>query len=126
MELIASGGSTKVKVFRWSARCLFLILFSIVLFIMVGSIFNEDPHSTPDPGIGIFMLFYTISMTAMIVSSKYEKLGGIIALAGSFGMSFAIFVTAGNNQLLAATMIPSLFYIASILFILTGITAEKE
>jgi ABC-type enterochelin transport system permease subunit len=126
MELIARGGNTKVKVFRWIARVLFLILFSIVLFIWVSSIFNEDPHSSPDPGIGIFMFFYSITTTAMIVAWKYEKLGGMIALAGCFGMSFAIFITAGNNQILAGTMIPSPFYLSSIFFIIAGILAEKN
>jgi len=125
MELIASGGSKKVKIFRWTARVIFLIFFLLAMFIFIGGAINDD-HSSPDPGIGIFVFFFTIAMTSMLVSWKYEKLGGILSLVGSFGMSFAIFVTAGTNQLLAATLIPSPFYLVSILFILAGVFGDRD
>ena len=105
MDLIVRGGTIQVKVLRWIARSIFLVAFLFGLFMLIGNALY-DTTSSPYPRIGIFVGFFTMTMTTLIIAWKLEMLGRFLALFGCLGMFLTFFFTTGHNQILAAVVIP--------------------
>lgn len=112
---IERRGDTFTKTLRWTARSLSSIVISFALFMLVGSAGFDD--TGPNLGITVFVIFMIPTMIALVLAWRWEKWGGLVAIAGSFAMGITVFFTAGSNQLMAGLLIPSPFMVSGILFL---------
>ncbi len=124
MNLIAKGGGRCVSILRWTARIISSLVILYTLFMLIASaLFDPTPA---DAGIGVFVGFAAPTMLALVLSWRWERLCGWIALIGSIGMGVTVFFTSGHNELLAGILIPSPFYVSAILFILSGMGGHSS
>ncbi len=114
---IEKRGDILAKLFRWTARILSTLVITFALFMFVASAGFDD--TGPNVGIVIFFLFMIPTMIALILAWRWEKKGGMVAIAGSICMGITVFFTAGSNQALAGIMIPSPFTISAVLYLLS-------
>jgi peptidoglycan/LPS O-acetylase OafA/YrhL len=123
MPLIEKRGDRTVKVLRWIARIITILVIVYSLTMLIGYSIS-DPHSEGDefPWF-IFVLFPTF--IAMILSWRWEKIGGILVILGGICMAITVFITAGHNKFFAASFISSPFIYSGILFLGCWYRSEK-
>jgi hypothetical protein len=90
----AKIGSRPVTILRWIARIWSLIL---VIFIVL-TILSPDPYATePVPAVDWFLLsLWGVSVLGLVVAWRWERLGGILAIAAMFIRELAWILIKGS------------------------------
>jgi len=115
MSILEKGGDRRVKVVRCFARILSSLIIFYCLFMLIGYSIS-DPHSVNDE-FPWFIFILMPLLIAMLLAWRWEWWGGIATLIGALLFGITVFITAGHNQLFAAIMISSPFFLVGILYI---------
>jgi hypothetical protein len=123
MPLIQKGGDRTVKIMRWTARIITILVITYSLMMLIGYAIDDPYSANNDFPWFIFVLFPTF--IGMILAWKWENIGGILMILGGICLAITVFITAGHNQIPAALLISSPFFFTGILFIGSWYRMEK-
>ena len=110
----------QAKRMRLAAR---IIGFGMTVFggaMLIGEAVSEllRGDSAPIELVGILLvLIGAVALAGIILSFRYEKLGGILLVACSGGLGAHIAVYAGRNHALAWVMVGLPYLVAGVLFL---------
>ena len=118
MENTASLDSRPVKVMRWIARIIGLLLILLTLYFMIGEGLTEHrPNAQPTPIINI--LVGVLMLGGLGLAWKWELIGALTSLVGFIGVAIV-----NPDALTRPGMF--LFAIPSILFLLCWLLRKSH
>ncbi len=99
---------------RWLARLLGVAPAVFSWFMVIGYAITEPGLS----GEGAAVLGSVILLTlAALAAWRWEFAGGIAEIAVAVGFAVVVYVTAGRNELIVATLLPSPWFVSGALFV---------
>ncbi len=118
------------RVFSWIARSIGLLIIAVITFIAIGNLFGEeDPNAIGDPDpaqmyptlivISIWIIFF-------IVGWFDEYVGSIGTIFWPFMWGYVIYMTAGTNKFIAATLIPTPLLITGLCFLIAYVIDKQK
>ncbi|MDZ7799002.1 MAG: hypothetical protein U5L76_05400 [Patescibacteria group bacterium] len=111
-----------IKIIRWLARTLGLIIVLFWLIISLGYAFSDFESFTGESLI--INLLVIITTIGFMVAWRKEKLGSIILISGGIIHSIFAYFMAGHNHLFAVLISGFPFVIIGILFY--AISCQKK
>jgi hypothetical protein len=85
--------------------------FMIVAELIAGPTGDAD-------GEGVFVGLALIALTAAALTAwRWERIGGIAEIVAAVAFGFVVYLTAGRNQLIVATLLPLPWFVSGLLFL---------
>lgn len=119
-------GKSGISSIRWMARLLSVLVSSMFLLIIFLAITNEDkPQKMAIPVLALL----TLTIMGCIVAWRWEKVGGVVVVAGALCLYIAaslsgLTVGLGHLSFLASLIYGVPFLIVGILFLVCNQTTR--
>ncbi len=106
--------SVKIVWVRRLARFLGVAPAAFSWFMVIGYAFTEPGIS----GEGVAVVVSVILLTLAALSVwRWEFAGGIAEIIVAIGFGIMVYVTAGRNELIVATLLPLPWFVSGLLFL---------
>lgn len=113
----------RIKRLRWLARLLGTAPAIFGWVMMIGEAFTEPAPNRE----GVLVLVALIALTMSAIAAwRWQRIGGAAEIVCAVAFGFLVYLTAGHNRLLVATLLPLPWFVSGVLFLTIDWVARRR